>query len=135
MRRAPGAVAIVLALSGCGETRVSEREQHALPTEQLTLSSDLCPEESAAMDLPTHEVRRNRARGRRQLAALEAAYRRHPDAVVETTYASSDEGDGEQDLTIRELVRDQLAGATEEGLTDATCFKRVARRLRALLLE
>ena len=125
---------LVMACGG-DEGRVSQREQRALPTEQLTLSSDLCPEEAAEMRLPASEVRRDRAKGRRQLAALEAAYRKHPDAKVKTTYLSSDDGNGSEDLTVRDLVRSHLAGATEEGMTGAPCFKRVVRRLRALLRE
>jgi hypothetical protein len=135
------ALAITMALMpfvvGCAgeEERVSQAERRALPTEQLTLSSDLCPREAASMRLPAREVRRDRAKGRRQLAALTAAYRKHPEAKVKTTYFSSDEGDGSEDLTVRELARSHLAGATEDGLTDAPCFKRVARRLRALVRE
>jgi hypothetical protein len=109
--------------------------QAALPTEQLTLTSELCPEESAAMNLPADEVRASKAKARRQFLALEKAYRADPEALVHTKYFSSDEGDGEEDQTVRELARGHLLGATEEGITDAPCFRRAARRLRALLAE
>ena len=129
------AVAAVLLL-GCGQDpaqRVSEHERLALPTEQMTLGSDLCPEEFEARNLPRREVRRRQRNGRRQLDALEAAYARHPDAIVKTTYLSSDQGPGEEDVTIRSLARGHLAGVTEEGLSRPACFQRTARRLRTLL--
>jgi len=85
------------------------------------------------MNLPADEVRRSKAKGRQQLLALEEAYRADPEALVQTKYFSSDEGDGEEDETVRELARGHLLGATEEGITDAPCFRRAARRLRALL--
>ena len=121
---------------GCGAhkaSRVSDAERRALPTEQLTLGNDLCLEESDALDLARREVRRRRAKGRRELVALEAAYASHPDAVVKTTYLSSDEGPGTEDITIRQLVRGHLAGVTEEGISGSACFKQVAARLRRLL--
>src|SRR4051794_18933080 len=103
-RGACAAVAGIIALIvlGCGDSassrsggeRVTQREQRALPTDQLSLGAELCPEEWDATRLPSADSRRRQTTGRRQLAALEAAYRRHPDALVHTTYASSDEGPG-----------------------------------------
>lgn len=131
-------IALAVVAGACGgddKAHVSARVQAALPTQQLELTNDLCPEESAAMNLPADEVRRARARGRRQFVALEEAYRSDPETLVRTTYASSDEGDGEEDLTVRELARTHLLGATEEGITNEACFHTAARRLRALLDE
>lgn len=128
---------VTAAIGGCAgdQPRVSAQMQAALPTEQLSLSSEFCPEESAAIDLPPDEVRRSKAKGRQQFLALEKAYRANPEALVRTKYFSSDEGDGEEDQTVRELARGHLLGATEEDITDAPCFRRAARRLRALLQE
>src|SRR4051794_22353058 len=129
-------VAMACAAGGCGEdppARVSAREQRALPTDQLALGENLCPREWDETKLPAREVGRRKATGRRQLAALEAAYASHPDALVRTTYASSDEGPGSEDITVRALARTHLEGVTEPGLSRSRCFKRVAQRLRTLL--
>ena len=123
----------LVSCEGSSGARVSDSERRALPTDQLTLASNLCPEEWDEMDLPQREVRRQQARGRRQLAALEAAYRKHPDAVVETTYESSEGGTVKEDLTVRKLARSHLLGVTEDDIPQPPCFKRLARRLRALL--
>jgi hypothetical protein len=139
---AVGLVASILI--GCGESgdaassqsaavRASPREQRALPTEQLTLGSELCPEDAEARRLPPAELRRRQRNGRRQFAALEAAYLRHPDALVHTTYGSSDEGPGSEDITVRELARSHLLGSIGEEVDGSRCFKRLARRLRTLL--
>ena len=85
------------------------------------------------MNLPERDVRRQQARGRDQLAALEASYAKHPDAVVETTYESSEGGKGQEHLSIRELARSHLLGVTEDDIPQPPCFRRVARRLRTLL--
>jgi hypothetical protein len=131
---AVGLVASILV--GCGDrgeavssrfaaARVRPHEQRALPTEQLTLGSELCPEEAEARRLPSAEVRRRQRHGRRQFAALEAAYRRHPDALVRTTYLSSDEGPGTEDITVRELARSHLRGST--GVSGGGIVTAVAR--------
>lgn len=128
-------VLATLALAGCGDSggaRVSESERQALPTDQLTLGSNLCPEEWDEMDLAQGKVRRQQAEGRKQLAALEAAYAKHPDAVVETTYESSEGGTVTEDLAVRKLARSHLLGVTED-VPRPPCLQRVARRLRALL--
>src|SRR5437016_9430760 len=99
--RALTLVAAACLVVGCGEdrrTHVSPQEQSALPTDQFALGENLCPAEWEATKLPALEVRRREATGRRQLAALEAAYATHPDALVKTTYASSDEGPGTKDI-------------------------------------
>ena len=132
-----------LATAGCGAnndeahtppaTHVTSAEQRALPTEQLSLGSNVCPTEWDATHLPPDEVARRQALGRRQLDALRSAYRKHPDAIVETTYASSDEGPGHEEITVRSLVRSHLDGVTEEGIDRSACFKRLATALRKLL--
>ena len=131
--------ALVLAavmIAGCGDetaARVSDAERRALPTEQLTLGSDLCPEEWEARNLPQGDVRQRESRGHSQLAALEAAYAKRPDAVVQTTYLSSDQGPGEEQLTVRALARSHLVGITAEGIPRGRCLKRLEDRLRVLL--
>lgn len=123
-------------LFGCGSSsddRVTQREQNALPTEQLTLAGRLCPRESTQIDLAKNEVLRERRRGEREFAALTNAYRRHPEALVRTSYLASGGDDGHEDLSVRELVRSHLRGATEDGVSDSECFRQVAHRLRVLL--
>jgi hypothetical protein len=122
-------------LAGCGEERVSQSERRDLPTEQLVLASELCPEEWDEMNLPPRDVRRQQARGRRQLAALKASYAEHPDAVVETTYESHDGETVKEDNTIRELARSHLDGVTEFGTPKHACLLYVAHELRALLAD
>jgi hypothetical protein len=137
-RVATVALMVAAAVTGCdsGERspaeRVSATEQRALPTRQLMLGGDLCPAKWELRRYPG-ETRQRRAAARRQLVALEKAYRKHPEAVVHTTYASSDEGPGAEDVTVRELAHLQLEGVTEPGIDTGPCPKRAARRLRSLL--
>jgi hypothetical protein len=122
-------------LSGCGgsaSVRVSNHEQSALPTKQFALGENVCAHEWDSSLTPS-EVHRRTAVGQQQLATLEAAYRADPSALVKTTYASSDEGPGSEDITVRALLRTHLAGATEPGLTKGRCLHRLAKRLRTLL--
>lgn len=133
---------VVLGLAGCGWTERDEPEgprvppevQRALPTHQYNLPSDVCPE---GLGMPPAEEARTRKLGRRQLAALVAAYRRDPDAVVRTAYTPAHEpGIGHEDMRVRELLGGHLESArrlaTEPGLEeDAACLRDVVRRLRA----
>jgi Flp pilus assembly protein TadD len=96
-------VASVVALGGCGRSQeyVSPEEQHALPTTQLSARGELCPDRT----LPEPERRATKRRAHGHIAALIEAFSRHPDALVRTTYASSDEGPGREDLTVRQLLQ------------------------------
>ena len=127
------AVAAVLLL-GCGQDpaqRVSEHERLALPTEQMTLGSDLCPEEFEARNLPRREVRRRQRNGRRPTRRLGSQpYARHPDAIVKTTYLSSDQRPrrGRRDHSLarsRPPRRRYRRGVSPR----PACFQRTARRL------
>jgi hypothetical protein len=135
--------ALSLVVAGCAELddppsprsgpRVSAAEQRDLPTDQFALGSNLCPEEWDDQQLPASEVASRRAEGKRQIAALLDALKTHPDALVTTTYASSDEGPGKEDLSVAELADTHLQGLTEPGLSDTPCEKREARKLRRLI--
>jgi hypothetical protein len=101
-----GRVALAVALggiAGCGggKTFVSAIEEHELPTQQLSAGQELCPDR----DLPHAERLASKRKAHRHVEALLRALRRHPDAYVHTTYASSDEGPGNSDLTVRALVQ------------------------------
>ena len=98
-------VAVLLAsvlVAGCGSSRpfVGAADQRELPTEQLSAGGELCPDR----DLPDERRLALKRRGKRHERALLSALRRVPDAYVHTTYGSSDEGPGREDLTVRALA-------------------------------
>jgi hypothetical protein len=62
------------------------------------------------------------------MAALIRSYKKHPNALVRTMYASSDEGPGYEDWTVRHLVVNQLSDLRFEH-----CAPDAQRRLRGLL--
>lgn len=112
--------------AGCGNSPtklyVSAAEQRALPTMQLSAGVELCPDK----DLRQRDRLAIKRRAHMHVRALIRAFRVHPDAFVHTTYASSDEGPGKQDITVRQLVqqwiqlsycapnvRDQLRAASQ----------------------
>ena len=122
-------------IAGCGSGDPVGRAPSGLPTEQLALVGDLCPTRS---ELKLAGARATRARARRQLDALKRAFRKDPDAEVETTYYPSDGGVGKETLTLRALVKEHLK-AVPEGLAgppkaqSVRCTRRLERELRGLL--
>jgi hypothetical protein len=128
-------IAIVVLVAGCAHPgpRVSDATRKALPTQQYALSEEVCPDD---LGMPRALEERTRRRGRRRLRALIVAHRRDPDAVVRTSWSSSDESPGvhHEDMTIDELLGTHLS--TAEELADgedasSACFARVAAQLRA----
>jgi hypothetical protein len=91
-------------LPGCGNspTRVyvTAAEERSLPTMQFSAGVELCPDK----DLRQRDRLAIKRRAHLHVRALIRAFRIHPDAFVHTTYASSDEGPGKQDITVRQLV-------------------------------
>lgn len=112
-------------VAGCGNRAprefVSGAEQRALPTDQLSAGGELCPErfyskaERAASKRLAHA----------HADALVRSFKRHPEAYVHTTYASSDEGPGTEDITVRELLA--------QWVRFSYCAPAVQERLRAVL--
>lgn len=91
------------ALFACGHaTRhfVGARDQRALPTKQFSAGEELCPERTLRVDRRAALKRK----GVRHADALIGALRRVPHRYVHTTFASSDEGPGEEDLTVVALA-------------------------------
>jgi transposase len=120
------AAGVVLALSSCGSggkprTFVSAAEQRRLPTQQHSAGGELCPDRDQS-----HRVRREITnRGKLHAKAIITAYKRHPDALVHTTYASSDEGPGSEDITVRALLK--------QWARDSYCKAGVQAQLRKAL--
>lgn len=125
-RRLAGSVVVVLIVSvgACGaspKTYVSAGEQRALPTRQLSASSELCPGRGQPKEIRLALKRQ----GHQHADALIRAFHRHPDALVHTSYASSDEGPGTADLPVRTLL--------EQWVRLSYCAPNVQSRLKAAL--
>jgi hypothetical protein len=117
-------VVVAVALGGCGatsKTYVSATEQRALPTTQLSASRELCPDR----DQPERVRLALKRRADQHVDALLQAFRRHPDALVRTTYASSDEGPGKADLSVKKLV--------QQWVQFSYCAPKVQKQLKAAL--
>ena len=137
-------LALCVACVSCGgdgqepqpQERVTREVARGLPTQQYALAEEVCPE---GLGMPRREEDRTRRRGNRQLAALVAAYRDDPDALVRTSYTPADEpGIRHEDLTVRELAQTHLQTAEEladwtAGQPGGDCNRDVASRLRELL--
>lgn len=112
-------------LGACGSSPkrdfVSSAEQRVLPTRQLSAGTELCPDR----DLLQRDRLSIKRRAHRHVEALIRSFRRHPDALVRTTYASSDEGPGKADLTVRKLL--------EQWVKLSYCAPNVQKQLRAAL--
>jgi hypothetical protein len=115
-------VALASALGACGaspKTFVSAAEQRALPTKQLSATTELCPDR----DQPEN-VRLSRKReGHQHADALIQAFHRHPNAFVHTSYASSDQGPGEADVSVKKLL--------EQWVRLSYCAPNVRKQLKA----
>jgi hypothetical protein len=112
-------VASLQAASGCDDgggyeqragPRVPDSLARELPTLQLALAGDFCPEEGG---LRGARLERELERARAKLSALAMAFEINPDALVKTRWISADGPGGSEDLTVRELAEDQLTGARE----------------------
>ena len=124
---------IALAIAACGDAaRVPADVARQLPTQEYGLSQDLCPRDvGIGPEYGAQRLRRNQRKGKRELDALERAYRDDPDAIVRATYTPADEpGIAHEDISIRELAETQLKGFD---VLDGECSRRAAARLRALL--
>jgi hypothetical protein len=135
---------LLTGLSGCGSDRVrpadgprvSPAEQSTLPTEQGALVN-LCSE-LAGRRGDNAKAARHAALG--QLAALGRALHRHPDAVVRSSYHTSDSGppaERTELISVREVARIEASALKplpgEERAPGTRCARKYRRMVLALL--
>ncbi len=134
-------IAVAAVGAGCADEtgpagdRTARPDLRGLPTHQLLLGYTLCPDEVEAR---RGSVRRKRARARAGLERLLRAFRKHPQAEVDTTYwLAEDAGTRHERITLREYIEIEISGAREviEGGDSAArrCARQLARRLRSAL--
>jgi len=142
-RRAASAAilsAVVVAAVACGEDPKPNVSSRGLPTQQLALLGDLCPntgELYSGTATVRGAIRTERRRAQRARDNLIALVRKHPDGQVRTSYLDHNTGLEHETLTIRKLVERHLAALPETiqmgDERSRACARRQAARLRTAL--